>query len=108
MAVQKNPYLEWENQRENSDYRSRETQSSSLTRQMMKQDEYLRVTNRVNPGPRRNTRANNVPPQDPNYTCNEDIWGWQSWTEREVYVTDSDVSNNLLELDEDDSNIPGC
>jgi hypothetical protein len=107
MSVQNNPFLEWENGKENRDYRSSETQSSSLTRQMLRQEEYLRVSNRVNPGPYRNTRAKNAPDQEPHNTCNEDIWGWQKWTERDENLTQSSVSSNLLE-EGLKGDIPGC
>ena len=107
MSVQNNPFVEWENVRENSDYRSRETQASALTRQMMRQEEYLRRENRVNPGPHRNTRAAGVPPQSPHGLCNEDMWGWQRWTEEKRLVTPSELSNNLLK-EGDKGDIPGC
>ena len=99
MAVQTNPYLNWEEGRDNADYRSRETQASSLTRQMLKQPEYLRDRNRVNPGPSRNLRAGvaNAQTQVPQETRNEDIWGWQRWTDRDYYLIESPLSNNLLE-----------
>ncbi len=110
MAVQSNPYRHWDDERENSDYRSRETQASALTRQMMRQPEYLLRSNRVNPGPERNVRARGADSQTqtPHGTCNEDVWGWQQWTETTEYVVPSPVSNNLLEKDTDGSNIPGC
>lgn len=99
MAVQNNPYRYWEDERDGADYRSRETQSSSLTRQMLRQPEYLRDRNRVNPGPSRNLRAQVADLQDqiPHETRNEDIWGWQRWTDRDYYLIESPLSNNLLE-----------
>jgi len=80
MAVNQNPYGRWEEVRNSSDYRSRETQASSLTRQMLSQREYLRCENRVNPGPMRNLRARiaDSVEQVPHNTANEDIWGWQA------------------------------
>ena len=99
MSVQRNPYSRWEGERSNSDYRSRETQASSLTRQMMRQPEYLTSRNRVNPGPGRNLRARTAESKiqiHQNFR-NEDIWGWQGWTEISEYYAQSDVSNNLLE-----------
>lgn len=110
MAVQENPYGNWEAERSEADYRSRETQASSLTRQMLRQPEYLRNRNRVNPGPMRNLRARAADSvlQDPHITCNEEMWGWQRWTETGQYLADSDVSSNLLEQDTDKSGIPGC
>lgn len=97
MAVKSNPYRYWEDKRDTSDYRSKETQASSLARQMMSQPEYLRDSNRVNPGPRRNTRADSADAkqQTPHNTTNEDVWGWQPWIE--VGIQNSDVSNNLKE-----------
>lgn len=108
MSVQRNPYSHWEGERSNSDYRSRETQASSLTRQMMRQPEYLTTSNRVNPGPRRNLRARTAEStvQIPQNFLNEDIWGWQGWTEISEYYTQSDVSNNLLEGPADKGEIP--
>jgi hypothetical protein len=110
MAVQTNPYRYWEDGRDESDYRSRETQASSLTRQMLRQTEYLLRSNRVNPGPSRNLRARvaDATSQTPHHTCNEDVWGWQRWTETGEYLAPSEVSSNLLEQDTDQSGIPGC
>ena len=110
VAVQQNPYQYWNDERSESDYRSKETQASSLTRQMLRQPEYLRSRNRVNPGPLRNSRAAaaNSTPQFPHTTCNEDVWGWQKWTETSEYRTSSDVSNNLLEESTESCDIPGC
>lgn len=110
MSVQKNPYGYWESERSNSDYRSRETQVSAFTRQMLRQPEYLRNRNRVNPGPLRNLRAiaaDNVS-QVPHNTCNEDVWGWQRWTETNQYLEQSELSDNLLEESTDPCSIPGC
>jgi hypothetical protein len=83
VAVNRNPFDRWVEVRESSDYRSRETQASSLTRQMLSQNEYLRSRNRVNPGPWRNLRARVADSieQAPHNTSNEDIWGWQPWVE---------------------------
>lgn len=104
MAVQQNPYEYWNDERSESDYRSRQTQASSLTRQMLRQPEYLRSRNRVNPGPKRNSRASaaNSVFQLPHEPRNEDIWGWQRWTEKDYYLLESDVSSNLLEETEPD------
>jgi hypothetical protein len=46
--------------------------------------------------------------QAPHPTCNEDVWGWQQWTDTVEYLTPSPVSNNLLEQDTDGGDIPGC
>lgn len=110
MAVQQNPYHHWSDQRDDADYRSRETQASALTRQMLRQPEYLRSRNRVNPGPLRNSRATaaDSSSQVPHTTCNEDLWGWQQWTETDQYLSPSQLSNNLLEEATDESEIPGC
>ena len=110
MAVQTNPYRYWEDERDGSDYRSRETQASSLTRQMLRQPEYLLQSNRVNPGPGRNVRALTADAQEPvpHHTCSEDVWGWQQWTETGEYLAPSPTSSNLLEQDTDSSGIPGC
>jgi hypothetical protein len=110
VAVQTNPYQHWEDGRDDADYRSRETQASSLTRQMLRQPEYLATSNRVNPGPGRNLRARaaDSQAQAPHHTCSEDVWGWQQWTETGEYLVPSPTSNNLLEQDTDSSNIPGC
>lgn len=110
MAVQENPYGYWEDERSEADYRSRETQASALTRQMLRQPEYLLTRNRVNPGPFRNLRARAADsvPQVPHQSCNEEMWGWQRWTETSEYLSESEVSDNLLERDTDTSSIPGC
>lgn len=109
MAVQRNPFLRWSEVRENADYRSRETQASSLTRQMLSQDEYLRNRNRVNPGPLRNLRAKAADSvsQSPLSLCNEDVWGWQKWTEESEYLLPTDLATNLFER-QLLSDIPGC
>lgn len=109
MAVQQNPYEYWSDERSESDYRSRETQASALTRQMLRQPDYLLRSNRVNPGPERNTRARTADAlaQVPHHTSNEDVWGWQRWTETKEYVAPSPVSSNLLERD-NEGDIPGC
>jgi hypothetical protein len=110
LAVQENPYQHWEAERSEADYRSRETQASALTRQMLRHPEYLMNRNRVNPGPLRNLRARAADSvqQVPHTSCNEEMWGWQHWTETNQYLTDSGVSSNLLERDTDTSDIPGC
>lgn len=101
MAVQRNPYESWQSVRGSSDYRSKETQASALTRQMLSQPEYLTSQNRVNPGPLRNTRAStaDVLTERPHDARNEDIWGWQPWAERGYVLEESELSTNLLEKD---------
>ena len=110
MAVQSNPYRHWEDERDEADYRSRETQASALTRQMLRQPEYLLRSNRVNPGTSRNLRARvaDSAAQEPHTLCNEEVWGWQRWAETGEYLSASDVSSNLLEESTDSSDIPGC
>lgn len=84
MAVFKNPYKEWQNLRNTSDYRSTDTQVTSIVRQQLSQSEYLRSSNRVNPGPNRNLRvkiAENSA-QIPHVFGSEDMWGWQIWSSR--------------------------
>lgn len=99
MAVQRNPYWEWEDNRDRADYRSRETQASSFTRQMLRQPEYLRFRNRVNPGPVRNLRARDADLKDqiPHNPNNEDVWGWQFWADLKRFLEQSEFSSNLLE-----------
>jgi hypothetical protein len=66
---------------------------------MLRQPEYLTSSNRVNPGPLRNTRASAADRvnQVPHETRSEDMWGWQRWTERDYYLVESETSSNLLE-----------
>lgn len=99
MAVQQNPFEYWEEEREIADYRSKQTQASSLTRQMLRQTEYLRNRNRVNPGPGRNKRAGqaDLAGQSAHVAWNEDVWGWQAWSERRRQLSESLNSDNLLE-----------
>lgn len=100
MAVNQNPFLRWEEIRRTSDYRSKETQASSLTRQMLSQAEYLRKENRVNPGPMRNLRAGiaDSVEQVPHNAANEDIWGWQPWADSAYNLSESEYAD-LLERD---------
>lgn len=100
MAVQRNPYRYWEDERGKSDYRSKQTQAFSFVRQMLRQSEYLRDSNRVNPGPMRNTRAVTADSktQIPHDIRNEDMWGWQSWLKPGIYLEESTVSDSLLEV----------
>lgn len=85
--------------RNSSDYRSRETQISSLTRQMLSSPEYLRDRNRVNPGPSRNLRAKGaaMAGQVPHLLGNEDYWGWQKWTEESEYLSITPYASGLRE-----------
>lgn len=99
MAVQQNPFEYWNDERDEADYRSKQTQASSLTRQMLRQPEYLRSRNRVNPGPLRNQRADRADQagQSAHVAWNEDVWGWQSWANRSRQFSESTLSDNLLE-----------
>lgn len=79
----KTPYSSWNEDKQNSDYRSNTTQNFAYVRQALAQERYLKNSNRVNPGPTRNTRANMADnsPQNPHVFGSEDMWGWQKWTE---------------------------
>jgi hypothetical protein len=102
MATSSNPFQNWLGLSETKDYRSRETQASAFTRQMLTQAEYLRSRNRVNPGRERNTRAAfaDSQQQKPHFLGNEDMWGWQAWAEKGFYRVESDLAPNLLEEQE--------
>jgi len=99
MAVNTNPYRKWGQSQEVSDYRSTDTQVTSLVRQQLSQSEYLTSSNRVNPGPMRNHRATQADLADQlaHDTWNEDLWGWQSWADERNLFSQSTVSDNLLE-----------
>jgi len=101
VAVNENPYESWQELKADSDYRSTDTQINSLVRQQLSQSEYLRNSNRVNPGPRRNYRAGvaDSKAQIPHPVGSEDMWGWQQWTQ----VNPSDLveppeAEDLLEV----------
>lgn len=83
MAVRENPYRKWQVGRENSDYRCTDTQVTSLVKQQLSQPEYLRTSNRVNPGPYRvkRTKIADSTPQIPHVFGPEDMWGWQPWAD---------------------------
>lgn len=109
MAVNENPYESWQELKTNSDYRSTDTQTNSLVRQQLSQSEYLRNSNRVNPGPRRNSRANlaDSKAQIPHPLGSEDMWGWQQWTQvNPADLTELPEADNLLEVVKD-ADIPG-
>ena len=109
MAVDKNPYESWQQLKTNSDYRSTDTQIASLVRQQLSQSEYLRDSNRVNPGPRRNYRADlaDSRSQIPHPLGSEDMWGWQPWTQVDPSdLPDSTEADELLETIAD-ADIPG-
>lgn len=99
MAVNNNPYRVWQKLRQNSDYRSTDTQITSLVRQQLSQSEYLRSSNRVNPGPQRNTRAQiaNNASQNPHVFASEDMWGWQKWITSKDEFKLINLGTNLIE-----------
>lgn len=109
MAVNRNPHEEWEELRSSSDYRTTDTQITSLVRQQLSQSEYLRTSNRVNPGPLRNSRAASADsqPQIPHAVGSEDMWGWQQWTDVSVAgLAGIPEAQNLFE-EKKDSEVPG-
>lgn len=109
MAVNENPYESWQELKTNSDYRSTDTQINSLVRQQLSQPEYLRNSNRVNPGPRRNYRAgvSDSKAQIPHPVGSEDMWGWQQWAQvNPADLTELPEADNLLEVVKD-ADIPG-
>jgi len=77
------PIESWNQLRQKADFRDQSTQNQAYVRQALAQDRYLRSSNRVNPGPQRNTRANMAKntPQNPHVYGSEDMWGWQKWAE---------------------------
>jgi len=104
MAVNKNPYQAWQDHQASSDYRSTDTQLSSLVRQQLSQQSYLTTSNRVNPGPQRNTRAAQatLASQLPHPLGSEDLWGWQQWTEiSQLGLVEPAIAENLLEVAQD-------
>jgi len=109
MAVNTNPYREWEHLREISDYRSTDTQVTSLVRQQLSQSEYLTSSNRVNPGPLRNTRAQMADgaPEVPHVVGSEDMWGWQQWAEEFDPLRPSSALATELKEEYLDQEIPG-
>ena len=95
------PYESWKKLKNNSDYRSRETQNSAYVRQALSQERYLRSSNRVNQGPEYQTRATmaNNSEQNPHVYGAEDMWGWQRWTEKATTVSQSSLAPGLYEKD---------
>jgi hypothetical protein len=108
MAVNNNPYESWQRLRQNSDYRSTDTQINSLVRQQLSQEEYLRSSNRVNSGPRQITRANMAKntPQSPHVLAPEDMWGWQNWANKPSSA-ESPLATGLRE-ENTTTDIPGA
>ena len=109
MAVNNNPYAKWEELKASSDYRSTDTQITSLVRQQLSQSDYLRTSNRVNPGPYRNLRsqAADSKPQVPHPLGSEDMWGWQQWTQVDPSgLQEPDLAENLFE-ESADAETPG-
>lgn len=105
MSVNQNPYNKWKSLRRNGDYRDNTSQVTSLVRQQLSEPEYLRASNRVNPGPNRNTRAKMADntEQIPHVFGPEDMWGWQSWTSKYNFLP-SELAPTLFE---EDYTIPG-
>ena len=99
MAVNKNPYREWESLKSTSDYRSTDTQITSFVRQQLSEPRYLTSSNRVNPGPNRNLRTKiaNSAQQKPHPVGSEDMWGWQRWTSISERTSETDLAENLVE-----------
>lgn len=81
MAVDKNPYREWERQRKYGDYRNTDTQITTFVRQQLSSCEYLTNSNRVNQGPNRNKRVNQAKSSSiiPHVFGSKDMWGWRDW-----------------------------
>ena len=110
MAVDKNPYVSWQDLRDSSDYRSRETQLAAFTRQQLSQGDYLFSSNRVNPGPNVNQRraTANSSAEIPHPVGSQDMWGWQPWAETSLSTSvPSNLASGLKkEVSKDD--IPGA
>lgn len=109
MAVNRNPYESWEELKSGSDYRSTDTQATSLVRQQLSQQEYLSTSSRVNPGPLRNHRAGvaDSSAQIPHPVGSVDMWGWQQWTNvsPDDLIEPAEAENLLEEFRDED--IPG-
>ena len=93
------PYESWKTLRQNSDYRARTTQNMAYVREALSQDKYLKSSNRVNPGPSRNTRASmaNNSEQNPHVYGSEDMWGWQNWADKRTKKA-STLAPGLVEV----------
>ena len=107
MALNSNPYSSWQKLRQNSDYRSTDTQINSMVREQLAQQEFLRRANRVGAGPQQKTRAmmakNST--QIPPVLAPEDMWGWQNWAHDPGSV-ESPLATNLRE-ENTQADIPG-
>lgn len=79
----KSPYDSWQESNSSRDYRDKTTQNFAYVKQALSQERNLKTSNRVNPGPNRNSRATmaNNSEQNPHVYGAEDMWGWQQWTE---------------------------
>jgi hypothetical protein len=110
MAVNKNPYESWKDLRDNSDYRSTDTQLTSFVRQQLSQDDYLTKRNRVNSGPDYKARVaqSASEAQIPHVLSAEDMWGWQRWPSENPTgeLISTDLSNNLVQ-EVKPENVPG-
>lgn len=109
MAVNNNPYKQWEQLKSQSDYRSTDTQIISLVRQQLSNSLYLRDSYRINPGPYRKlrTKVADSKPEVPHPLGSEDMWGWQKWTQLDLFESNQpNIAENLFEQTKD-SEIPG-
>ena len=100
VAINKNPYNEWNNAKQSADYRSKQTQISSYVKQQLSESRYLYSANRINPGDNYVTRKNisSSTPQVPHLLGKEDMWGWQRWAEINTSTgIDSTLASELLE-----------
>lgn len=101
MAVDKNPNNKWKKLKEDSDYRSTDTQLTSYVKQQLSQNNFLNSRNRVNSGPDRYNRAKLADSREqiPLVFGSEDMWGWQRWTENieDIVITESSLATNLFE-----------
>ena len=104
----KTPYDSWKEGKQKADYRSQTTQNFDYVRKALAQERYLKSSNRVNPGPSRNTRANmsNNSQQNPHVYGSEDMWGWQKWTEIKQKEASS-LAPGLYEVNTTPESIPG-
>lgn len=98
MALNKNPYAKWARDERSADYRSTTTQVFSAVRQLLSQENYLRDSNRVNPGPWRNARVAYLEQfcQEAHDLRNEDMWGWQGWADPDSCRAETPLADNLL------------
>lgn len=98
MAVSKNPYKNWSDNQQNADYRDKTTQIFAQTRQQLSESKFLSDSNRVNPGTRRNMRADlaSSKPQVPHDFSNEELWGWQKWADKKYCSSEAELAEGLV------------